>query len=212
MAESFTKSPEGIIAYYGLQRWWLSTFTAEEQRYINSNYQPLTMEVGDQQAEGNSSGLTTGSLSWCSQSVVSLLTILSAWFNNKNDRGLAQRILEKAYSLAKQGEGSTLDRHFLHQAVAQTYYPQRDSDPSAFERAVAACRDQIAMTKEAKKAFQKEFEGAPLPSHHGYKQVSVILEKQNKYREALELCKRALGEGWQGDWNARIERLQKKLK
>jgi hypothetical protein len=51
-----------------------------------------------------------------------------------------------------------------------------------------------------------------LPSHHGYKQLSIILQKPGGVNEALALCQQAKEQGWQGDWENRIARLQSQLK
>lgn len=50
-----------------------------------------------------------------------------------------------------------------------------------------------------------------LPSHHGYKQLAIILEKRGEVAEALGICLQAQSQGWKGDWDARIARLQSKL-
>ncbi|AOL23976.1 hypothetical protein Ga0102493_112978 [Erythrobacter litoralis] len=50
-----------------------------------------------------------------------------------------------------------------------------------------------------------------LPSHHGYRQLAIILEKRGDYRDALALSEQAKGQGWKGDWDSRITRLTKKL-
>lgn len=50
-----------------------------------------------------------------------------------------------------------------------------------------------------------------LPSHHGYKQLAIILEKRGDYGDALAICEQAKGQGWKGDWDSRIVRLEKRL-
>ena len=50
-----------------------------------------------------------------------------------------------------------------------------------------------------------------MPGHKGFHQLSVYEEKQKNYKEALNLAKQAQADGWQGDWEKRIERLSKKL-
>ncbi len=60
--------------------------------------------------------------------------------------------------------------------------------------------------------FKKEWGDATLPSHVGYKQLAIILEKEKKYDKAIALCNQAKREGWNDDWDKRIERCEKKLK
>jgi len=41
--------------------------------------------------------------------------------------------------------------------------------------------------------------------HEGYCRLAILLEKEEKYREVVALCKQALQEGWVGtDWNAKL--------
>lgn len=207
---------KGLIAYFGLQDWWMSTFTKEEKAYIIQKYQPLGM--------GGANSLTEGDIISTSETPAGMLNGLSSWFNNKQDREIAMRILEKANELSgksiissekKLTKGDAkiiLDKHFLCLQKIKTYYPQRDTNPKALERAISACRDQINLAPIAAKAFRKEFKDSSLPSHTGYKQLSIIFEKQKSYQEALILCQEALKAKWSGDWEKRISRLNKKLK
>jgi hypothetical protein len=59
--------------------------------------------------------------------------------------------------------------------------------------------------------FFKEYKESPLPSHKGYQQLAIILEKQGKLEEAIKLCKQAAEQGWAGDWEKRVERYRKKV-
>ena len=154
--------PDGLIAFYGLQEWWLTSLTADEQKHICATFQPLSF--GSERAADDRGGLVTGQVSSCSQSAIGLLQSLSGWFNNKADRPLAKKLLEKAVAIADDRGGDVIDRHFLYQAVTKTYYPDRNSDPSALERAIAACRAQIQLAPEAAKAFQREYKGARFPA------------------------------------------------
>ncbi len=81
----------GDIAYYGLQEWWQTAFTPGEQEHIVAKFFPLGM--------GGSNNLITGHISSNSQSAVNFLRSLSTWFNNKADRHLEKRILDKAVEI-----------------------------------------------------------------------------------------------------------------
>jgi hypothetical protein len=101
-----------------------------------------------------------------------------------------------------------VERHFALQVLAQASYRLRDVHPEALEDAEAACREQILLAEVAGPALRQEF--GSKPSHHGYKQLAIILEKRKRYREALEIVEQAKGQGWDGDWERRAERLAKK--
>ncbi|MFB2728713.1 hypothetical protein ACE02H_14735 [Shewanella mangrovisoli] len=50
-----------------------------------------------------------------------------------------------------------------------------------------------------------------MPSHVGYKQLAIILEKEGDLQGALALSQKALEQGWTGDFDKRIEKLTAKL-
>jgi len=104
-----------------------------------------------------------------------------------------------------------LDRHFLYQAKIELYYRNRDIDSFALSKAVEACNQQISISEEAKKAFIKEYDEL-LTAHVGYKQLCIIMEKQKYYEEVIKIAKAAKKQGWNGDWDNRIERSEKKIK
>jgi len=51
-----------------------------------------------------------------------------------------------------------------------------------------------------------------LGEHTGYKQLCIIREKQGNWQEVIRLAEQAKAEGWEGDWDKRIEKAKKKLK
>lgn len=197
------KAIKGEIGYFGLEEWWLSVFSDDERRYISQRYQPL-----------GSSGdtLTSANISYTSETVVGFLQNLASWFSGKNDRPIGYKILAKVEELADD-KTPVLARHFLYQTKLELHYKDREN-PDHREQAIAACLQQIRLSLEARDAFKAEyaaFGNAPLPSHRGYQQLAIILEKEMKYREVIELCTEADKQGWSGDWQHRIERCRKKL-
>jgi hypothetical protein len=50
-----------------------------------------------------------------------------------------------------------------------------------------------------------------IPGHSGYKRLCMIRETQGDYEAVINLATQAKSEGWQGDWDKRIERARKKL-
>lgn len=193
------KKTKGLIGYFGLESWWLSEFTEDERRHIIATFQPLG-------SSGDS--LTSGDISYTSQTAVGLLHNLAGWFSKKKDRPIAHKLLGKAEELSET-EGSVLDAHFLYGQKLEIYYKDRDI-PGYLEKAIEACNQQIAIGERAAKAFRKEYKDSPLPSHKGYQQLAIILEKQGKFDGTIELCRKAEKQGWAGDWAKRIERCRKK--
>lgn len=200
----FRKDPKikGEIAYFELQDWWLTAFTQEERDHIEEVFQPLGTEP-------NSKPLTQGDINYSSDTAAGLLDALAGWFNNPKDREIAKKIIDKAEELAPSGE-DILNHHFTLQQKMEIYYRERETSPDGMEKAIKACRDQIALAPEAAKAFLKEYPEQPLPAHAGYSQLRIILEKQDKFDEAIELYEQADKQGWAGNWDKQIETLKKK--
>ena len=194
-----SKRVQGNIGYFGLETWWLTVFSPEERNHIQTN-------VG---AAGLPQDLlTSGEIISTSGTVVGLLSGLASWFGKPADRAIAHKILNKAVELSK--DASVLDVHFLYGRMIEIYYKDRENS-EYLDKAVTACRYQIALAPDAAKAFKAEHRQGPLPSHKGYQQLAIILEKQMRFHDAIALSRQAESQGWAGDWDHRIGRCQKKL-
>lgn len=106
--------------------------------------------------------------------------------------------------------GNILDLHFAILERITDHYRRRQEGDN-YHKAIVSCRAQIKIQADAAKQFFKEYPNQSLPAHTGYNQLVIILEKEKKFREALELTKEAKANGWNGDWDRRIEKLQGKL-
>jgi hypothetical protein len=198
---------EGLLGYFHLTEWWQATFTEEERRYIETIYKPLSIGSGDD-ADSAPSELTHGHIDETLQTAAQLLSGLAPWFRKPTDRHLAHRIFAKAVDVA--GE-NFLDLHFMYAGMIAVYYRDRDSDSPAFERAIRVCEQQIAFAPQAAQAFRTAYPGQPLPRHGGFRQLAIIREKQQAYREAIRLAQMAQAQGWAGDWPKRIARCRQRL-
>lgn len=192
----------GLIAYYELDDWWLSTFTEDERRHIASTFKPLGASPDDL--------IDSGEITFTTQSELSFLSNLAGWFPKRPDRSIARRVLIKAEQLAAEPDAAILARHFFFQAKIEHYYRDRE-EVGCFDLAVEACRQQISIAPHTAEALKAEYEDSILPGHKGYQQLAIILEKQARFQEAIELCTSAAQQGWAGDWSGRIARCTKKL-
>jgi hypothetical protein len=198
----FTKKRTGgLISYYGLDDWWLTTFTEDERRRIIATFQPLGASSDD--------SITSGEVTYTSQSAPAFLSNLAGWFSKQPERSIARRLLAKAEQLATP-EAPILDRHFSYQAMIEHFYRDRE-EPGCLEREIEACRQQISVAPQAAQAFKKEYKGSILPGHKGYQQLAIILEKQSRFQEVIDLCAQAAQQGWAGDWEGRIARSTKEM-
>ena len=200
----------GELGYFRLGDWWFSTFTEEERKYIERVYKPMSI------GRDNKKPLTEGEILHTNETAANLLSALAGWFKKSpRDLSIARRILEKAAKLTS----DPIELHYVYQATIQVNYPHRDSDPNALDQAIKACQNQIHIAPQAAKAFKKIFSveeaertfGARLPAHVGYTQFVIILEKEKRYTEAIQLVKQAKAQEWNGDWDKRLDRLQKKV-
>jgi len=190
----------GEIGYFGLEDWWTSEFDETERKYIDDIYQPMGARP---------QSLTTGKVLSSSQTVLELLTSIAGFLmKTEHDRALGRRVLSKAQQLIGD-EKNILSVHFFHQIQIQTNYKDRDNLPHALQSAIDACRAQIAISEQAATAFRSQL--PKLPQHVGYKQLTIICADQGKYKEAVELSRAALNQGWTGDWDKRIARYEKKI-
>ena len=198
--EIFKSKPkiEGEIGFQGLADWWLSAFTESERSYIEQVYKPLS--IGGE----NERPLTRGKILSMSQTAAGFLVGLASWFRKTTELTIAQRILEKADSLVGK---TTLDKHFAYQGMIEVFYKNR-KNPESLRAAIQACQKQIELAPLATKAFREEFGDSQLPRHVGYEQLSIILEKEGNYKEAIRVCTQAKRQGWNGDWDKKIERCE----
>lgn len=193
----------GQIGYFGLDEWWLSTFTDAEREYIQQTYKPFS--VGTDQP----SGLTEGTISFTTQTPIGLLWPLAGWFKKAEDFSIAKRLLEKAEELS--ANSSPSDLHYFYTQKIEIFYRVRDIEPSALETAIQACEQQIEIASEVAKCMMEDYPEGSLPSHVGYKQLAIVYEKQKRYIDAVHLCQQAKEQGWNGDWDKRIERCKRKM-
>jgi hypothetical protein len=181
--------------------WYRETFTLKERQLIARAYRPMAVGLGSDATRSNP----------IDQPPTQQLWNLVGWLKGDSGPSIALRLTDGALQFATE----TLDRHFALQAAIQLHYRLR-ANPDHLEAAEKFCRAQVAMAPEAARVFRAEFAGEGrdsdfMPSHVGFKQLAIILEKRGDLSEAIALCELATAQGWRGDWAARIERLEKKL-
>jgi hypothetical protein len=188
----------GLIGYLGLSDWWFGSFTDDERSTIRQTYTPF-----------GGCHFDDGDVQFSQFTPLSFLTGLAAWFAKEHLRSIAYRVLGKASTYLRSAN-EPLDVHFFCQSQIEICYRDRHTQ-KGLARAISACREQIAYATTAAAAFKREYPTLPLPGHKGYTQLAIILEKQQRYSEAVHLCSDAKKSGWCGDWDARIARCNKKL-
>ena len=188
---NFTKENQGmesVIDKCGLNEWWNEDFSEKERETVVNNIGTIDMSPTS------------------IPKMISNIATQSFQYNFiKENRSIVQKFYEKADQLFENSD-DTIDRHFFYNNSIRFYYADRENKES-MKKAIEACRKQIDIAPSAAENF-KRFQGR-MPEHTGYKQLAIILDKQNKYDEAIKICNQAQSEGWSGDWIPRIARYEK---
>lgn len=93
----------------------------------------------------------------------------------------------------------------MYSNICKIFYRFRESHPEALEKAVWACEQDIALSEKLDPFCYGD--GITL-SHYCFKQLAIIEEKRGNIERAIELASQALAQGWRGDWEKRIARLE----
>ena len=96
----------------------------------------------------------------------------------------------------------------MYANVGNMLYKHR-KNTEYYELSKAFYLKQIKISKKVFEIFKSEFD-KPV-GHTGFKQLAIILEKEKHYQKALNICREAAEQGWAGDGDIRIERLNTKL-
>lgn len=196
-------SVSGDIKYHNLTDWWLNKLTLEERNRIREVYKPMS-------SSDREYFIDEGNIAFSGSSDLGFIGGLAGWFHKVEDYEIAEKIFEKGNEIVSNNE-DILDEHFFYLSGIKVYYKNRDKKEGALEKAIYYCNKQISISQLSKDAFLKEYPKLSLPQHTGYKQLAIIYEKNKSYKQALDLSYKALSEGWNGDWDNRIARLEKKL-
>lgn len=199
---NLNNDPEGYIGYLNLKDWWFDAFSEEERSHMVDIFQPMGASK-DTLIKGKFEMLSNNS-------PLSFLTNLTGWFDNPRDRNLAHKIISKAEKFIDT-EKNMLNLHFFYPTKMDLFYKDRDSNPESLQIAIESALKQVEIADKAATAFKKEYPGSPLPTHKGYSQLCIILEKQEKVDESIKYAQQAKAQGWNGDWDNRITRCQKKM-
>lgn len=194
------REANGMIGYFSLQDWWFNELDKEDRASIEAIYKPMG---------GREKDLTEGDMNGTSLTKVGFLSGMIGWFSKEEFRHIAYKLIDKAERSVTTST-KPLDLHFLFNSKIEITYKDRECSSDALNEAIKACKQQISMADRSVEAFRKQYKNSPLPSHRGYKQLAIWLEKQKDYVGAIEVAKKAKLQGWSGDWDKRIERCSKK--
>ncbi|MFP3352279.1 hypothetical protein R0K04_12750 [Pseudoalteromonas sp. SIMBA_153] len=222
--KAYERSPQGMIKYHRLQKWWLEELTFSERKRCRIEYAYDPMSTGN---------IDKGLYSKSSSSTVNFLKSLASHFSSKEgDRPLALKILKEAEANIYLST-SVVDQHFLYGRMMELYYKDRNKE-GYYDLAKEYALKQIKIAKKAITQMKRQHEKLArdrihkyksyrnhtmadfpfhLPSHAGYKQLAVIYKKEKCWNDVIVLCEQAIEQGWNGNWEERVDdALRQKLK
>jgi hypothetical protein len=193
------------LKYYKLESLWNELFSNEELIIIDETYKPFSI--------GTSPSSSDETITSSTQTRFAFLSGLISWFKNPEHYSIGIKLIKAAESFKPECK-DIIDLHFYYQNLIQFYYRNRDLQPDALELSIQACKNQIAISKEAAEEFNKESKKngteSMLPIHVGYKQLAIIYDKKENWEEMISVCKMAKSQNWNDDWDKRIEKAIKK--
>jgi len=206
----FKKKPQiigGAIGYWGLSDWWLNSFNEVERQSIRDAYKPLIAGIGNEKNNVNY-GVDKGNFLF-SSGAVDFLTGLIGHLYKEEMKDIVFKVIDRI-NLLYSDDLHILVRHFALHQICRSSYRWRHEHEEALNVAIDACNRSILISKDAAQGFLKAYPESKIPGHHCFKQYAIIEEKNGNYAKAITLVKQAASDGWQGDWEQRLVRLNKK--
>lgn len=111
--------------------------------------------------------------------------------------------------------------HWVHNNLINQLYRRRDRNPSALDQCLMYCRRDIALFPHVielwRSCIAKYDPGKPfdIPRTPSFERLAIMLEKQGRWQEAVEICDLAIRYGIPGDpdggYQKRKERLERRI-
>lgn len=166
---------EGLIAFYGLQEWWFSSFTNDEREYIDNCYQPMGALPHI---------LTRGTrLEW-RQPVTEFLNGLNTWFRSSKDLTIAERIHHKLTELGKE-----------HPIVKPGYYDGRHFTTYVRDLEILKKNGSFVELEKLLLELVKATEAESAIDALGvapayYSELAILYRKQKEYAKEVSILER----------------------
>ncbi len=120
-----------------------------------------------------------------------------------------------------------VEKILLYLSYKATMYYKRRTNTEDLEKCIAICKLLISKSEyffkyekldieldkirlESLKS-KEVFKPRKIRAFYAYERYVIILEKEGKHKEALELIYRCINEGWGNDWGNKVEKLEAKL-
>ncbi|GAB1136983.1 MAG: hypothetical protein WManBPW_30290 [Shewanella algae] len=216
-----------ILDKYELKEWWNTALTPAQRDQISRDYQPMGYPSGARYLYAKLVGK-----SYCETDKCCFLDVLACVAKDDAKDIIRDKTEQAVKEALSQPRKNYKDIHLALTGLIKHHYRLRQN-PAHYNKAKELCLLQISISRQAASAFKKppkphgmnmkKFEellghtpvgyDTPqmMPSHIGYKQLAIILEKEGELESALELTEKALKQGWTNDSDKCITKLTVKL-
>ncbi|WP_052406638.1 hypothetical protein [Clostridium culturomicium] len=185
----------------GLIKLW-DSFSKDEKKIIEHYYKYEIL--GNIDIFKDSPGLNNNDF----KAIVSLIYI----GNYKKVYSIAYKSISYLYDNNIWGH-DPIDIHFFYNACIELYYKPKNRDILDIEEAKKYCYLDIQLALQEEKAIRGIGNGE-FPFMPSFKQLTIILEKENNYDEAIRICEIAiklnLDDSTKGGYIKRLEKLKRK--
>ncbi|MCT8985227.1 hypothetical protein [Shewanella phaeophyticola] len=216
-----------ILDKYQLKEWWVESLTVSQRNQVSNNYRPMGLPVSDTPCLYQNVDKTYFNDGFGKLSLLLTLSHVAESPAKEILKAKAESELTKSNTSANI---NLIDTHLALASLIQHHYSLR-ADNKHYEKAKELCLMQISFANKVAKKFRHPEkptelkrlhkitgirhpyydEPQMLPSHTGYKQLAIILEKEGDIKSAIKLSEKALKQGWTDDYDKRLVRLNKKL-
>jgi hypothetical protein len=166
---------DGLIAFFGLQEWWFSSFTNDERDYIDNCYLPMGVPQHT---------LTRGTILGRRQPVSEFLNGLNTWFMSSKDSTIAERIHRKLTELGDEHPivkpGYYNGRHFTTY-VKDIESLKKNSKNIELEKLLI----ELVKATEAENAIDSM---GIAPAY--YCELAILYRKQKEYTKEVSILER----------------------
>lgn len=201
---------KGMIFYYNLNQWWNNELSDSDKNVIFNNYCPIGMTKDDiykEFFEAEEPGKRFNGKNFYNIKDYEFLSNILPWIKKYYDTGkkVAQKIEELIFN---KDIDELISVHFTLTILMEFYYRHRSID-ACLDKAMFLGYKDIEFSNIFAEEFMKRYN--EIPQSASYEQIGIILEREKRYYEAIELCEKGKTQGWANDFDKRVNRIKAKI-
>lgn len=198
----FGKKIGGVIGFLHIEEFWRNCSEAEQKQLEKYNRQSLST--------GQNASLTEGTIDGSSLTRLGFFIGMLTWADKDKQYSLCDKIIAFSDRIYKKED--VVDQHFYLQTTAEVYYSQRDIRQNAKDLCEKYALLDVELFPKYRKPLEKELKC--LPRIKTFQRLIIMYEKDQRYDDAIKICKLALRYGINDNtkdgFKGRIEKIEKK--